>query len=168
MKKTLDLRDFAILLIVTLADNSKIINLMDSDNKVAVLPVDYKQRIENILCAENGWREKFSVLIDTKEYFNDHFIWEHQLALEVKNILQQMGKNFEYNFVCDSINIPFTQKEIDLILSKYKDENIKSLMNHFVNLISDHIYTREFQEQFHDYSSRSVQYMKKLVRSGQK
>ena len=168
MKKTLDLRDFTILLIVKLADNSKIIDLRDSDNKVAVLPANYKQRIENILCAGNGWKEKFSVLIDIEEYFDDHFIWEHQLALEIKSVLQQMGKNFEYDFVHDSINIPFTQKEIDLVLSKYKDEDVKNIMDHFAALIGDYIYTREFQEQFHDYSSRSVQYMKKLVITDQK
>ena len=70
--------------------------------KNAVIPVDYKQRIENILCAENGWKEKFSILIDTDEYFQDHFAWEQKLAIQIKNILQQIGKNYEYNFEGDS------------------------------------------------------------------
>lgn len=161
MQKALDLRNFAILLITTLANNSEVNNPTNKDNKIAFLPVDYKQRIENILCAENAWKEKFSSLIDIQEYFDDHFMWEHQLALQIKNILQQMDKNFEYDFLKESINISFTQKEIDLILSKYKDESIKNTMNYFVSLISDYIYTREYQERFNDYNSRSVQYIKK-------
>ena len=149
-KETLDLRNFAILLITTLVNNSEINDLTNKDNKIAFLPVDYKQRIENILCTENAWKEKFSSLINLQE-----------LALQIKNILQQMGKNFEYDFLKESINISFTQKEIDLILSNYKDDNIKNTMNHFVSLISDYIYTREYQERFNDYNSRSIQYMKK-------
>lgn len=163
MKKTLTLKDFSILLITMLANNSKIIDLINQDNKVAVLPVDFKQRIENILCAENGWKEKFSVLIDTEDYFDDHFAWEKKLGLEIKKTLEQMDKKYEYDFEIDSIKIPFTQKEIDLILSQYKDDNVKRVMEHFSNLINDYIYTREFQEQFNDYNSRSVQYMKKLI-----
>ena len=46
------------------------------------------------------------------------------------------------------------------MLSKFKDENVKKTMNHFVSLLGDYIYSREYQEEFHDYSSRSVQYMK--------
>ena len=163
MKKALSIKDFTILLITTMANDSKRIDLINQNNKVAVLPVDYKQRIENILCAENGWKEKFSVLINTEEYFEDHFEWEQQLSQQIKKCLKQMNKNFEYDFERDSINISFTQKEIDSVLSKYKDENIKSIMKHFVALISDYIYSREYQEQFHDYSSRSVQYMKKVT-----
>ena len=165
MKKTLSLNNFVILLIATLADNSKVIDLINRDNKVAVIPVDYKQRIENILCAENGWKYRFSILIDTDEYFDDHFAWELQLASQIQNVLQQMNKNFEYDFARDSINISFSQREIDLILSNYKDENIKNIMNHFASLLSDWIYSRRFQEEFQDYSSRSVQYMKKLRKS---
>lgn len=164
MMETLSLRDFTILFIASLADNSKIIDLLDRDKMVAVLPVDYKQRIENILCTENGWKERFSVLIDIDEYFQDHFVWEQKLAMEIKNILQEMGKSFEYDFIRDNINISFTRKEINLMLSNYKDDNIKKIMTHFVSLISNCIYTREYQEEFHDYSSRSVKYMRKLLR----
>ena len=162
MEKALSLNGFAILFIVTLANNSRVIDLINKDNKVAVIPVDYKQRIENIMCAENGWKDRFSVLIDIDEYFDDHFAWEQQLALQIKNVLQQMNKNFEYDFLRDSINISFSQREIDLILSHYMNDNVKNIMNHFASLISDYIYTREFQEQFYDYNSRSIQYMKKL------
>ena len=164
MKKTLSLNEFTILMIATLADNSKIIDWENRDKRIAVLPVDYKQRIENILCAENGFKEKFSILIDIEEYFQDHFSWEEQLAIQIKNFLQRMGKDFEYDFVMDSIRISFTQKEIGLILSNYRNNNIKKIMRHFTSVMSDNIYTREFQEHFYDYNSRSVLYMKRLIR----
>ena len=162
MGKTLTLSDFTILMIATLADNSKVIDLINRDNRVAVIPVDYKQRIENILCAENGWKEEFSILINIDEYFEDHFAWEQQLAMQIKNVIERLGKNFEYDFLRDSINISFSQKEVDFILSNYRDEKVKNIMDHFTSLLSDLIYSRRFQEKFQDYSSRSVQYMKKL------
>ncbi|MBR2708049.1 MAG: hypothetical protein IKE90_01285 [Bacilli bacterium] len=165
MKDTLSLNDFTILMIATLADNSKFIDFANRDKRIAVIPVDYKQRIENILCAENGWKEEFSILINIDEYFEDHFAWEQQLATQIKAVIERLGKNFEYDFLEDSINISFIQKEIDFILSNYKDENMKNIMNHFTSLLSDFIYSRTFQEEFHDYSSRSVQYMKKLRRN---
>ena len=165
MEKALTLSDFTILMIATLADNSKVIDLINRDNRVAVIPVDYKQRIENILCAENGWKEEFSILINTDEYFEDHFAWEQQLAMQIKNVIERLGKNFEYDFLRDSINISFTQKEVDFILSNYRDEKVKNIMDHFASLLSDWIYSRKFQEEFQDYSSRSVQYMKKLKRN---
>lgn len=165
MKDTLSLNDFTILMIATLADNSKFIDFANRDKRIAVIPVDYKQRIENILCAENGWKEEFSILINIDEYFEDHFAWEQQLATQIKAVIERLGKNFEYDFLGDSINISFIQKEIDFILSNYKDENMKNIMNHFTSLLSDFIYSRTFQEEFHDYSSRSVQYMKKLRRN---
>ena len=162
MEKALDLNDFTILMLATLADNSRVINFINRDNKVAVIPVDYKQRIENILCAENGWKEEFSILINIDEYFEDHFAWEQQFAMQIKNVIERLGKNFEYDFLGDSINLSFTQKEVDFILSNYRDEKLKNIMKHFTSLLSDLIYSREFQEEFHDYSSKSVQYMKKL------
>lgn len=165
MKDPLTLNDFTILMIATLADNSKFIDSANGDKKIAVIPVDYKQRIENILCAENGWREEFSILINIDKYFEDHFAWEQQLAMQIKAVIEQLGKNFEYDFLGDSINISFTQKEIDFILSNYKDENMKNIMNHFTSLLSDFIYSRTFQEEFYDYSSRSVRYMKNLRRN---
>lgn len=160
-KKALSLRDFTILLLTEMAKQS---NRIDKDNRIAMLPVDYKMRIENILCAENGWKDKFSVLIDIDTYFDNHFSWENQLAVQINQLLQQTGKSFEYDFVNDTINICFTQKEIDLILSYYNDD-IKSVMKHFAGLITSYIYTREYQEQFNDYSARSVKYMKKLTRN---
>ncbi len=160
MKKPLSLKDFTILMIASLANNSKS-SAINPNKKIAVIPVDYKQRIENILCAENNWKEIFSEIIDINEYFQDHFAWEEELGRQIEYVLQKMGKEYEYDFVHDSINISFSQNEIDFILSNYKDDNAKALMKQFSSLIGAYIYTREFQEQYHDYSACSIQYMKK-------
>ena len=162
MGKSLNINQFAILLIASLANNSKVIDCKNQDNKVAIIPVDYKQRIENILCTENGWQEKFSALINVKEYFDDHFAWEQQLATQIKTIVKKMGKKMKYNIEGDSINISFSKKEVDFLLSHFKDEKIIEKMNHFTSLLGDFIYSREYQEEFHDYSAISVQYMKKI------
>lgn len=161
MEKTLTLNDFTILMIATLADNSKIIDLVDQDKKIAVIPVDYKQRIQNIMCAENGWKEEFSTLINVNDYFEDHFAWELKLSMQIKEVIEQLGKNFQYDFLRDCINISFTQNEIDYLLSNYENDNLKNTMVHFTSLLIDYIYSREFQERFSDYSSRSVQFMKR-------
>lgn len=162
MEKSLSINKFAVLLIATLANNSERIDLKNPENKVAVIPADYKQRIENILCAENGWKNEFSPLINVTDYFEDHFDWEQKLAAQIRLALKKMNKKLKYDLEGDSINISFSQKEIDSILSHFKDENVISAMNHFTALLGDFIYSRPFQEEFHDYSAKSVQYMKQL------
>lgn len=162
-KKTLSIDDFTFLFMATLADNPKIFDMRNRDNKIACLPVNYKQIIENILCAENGWKEIFSVLIDPNEYFDDHFEWEKKLARSIKKFLCDMNKSYEYDIEYDRILIPFTQQEIDLIMSRYSDEKLKDIMNHFTSLVNDYIYTREFQERFYDYSASSVRKMHDMM-----
>ena len=67
MGEVLSLNDFTILMLATMANNNE---------GIASIPADYKQRIENILCSDNGWKEKFSILINLDDYFEDHFSWE--------------------------------------------------------------------------------------------
>ena len=81
----------------------------------------------------------------TDEYFEDHFAWEQQLAMQIKNVIERLGKNFEYDFLRDSINISFAQKEVDFILSNYRDEKVKNIMDHFTSLLSDWICLHEFK-----------------------
>ena len=161
-KKTLSIEEFVELLLATLANNPKIISLEDKENKIATLPSDYKQIIENILCAENRWKEEFSILIDTEDYFDDHFTWEYELAITFKEILKKLNKKVEYDFLRDNLLISFNKNEINIIMEKYQDEYLKNTMEHFANLLTDFIYTRRFQEQFYDYSALAVQKMKKL------
>lgn len=161
-KKTLVIEDFVTLLLATLASNPKIIDLKDKDKRIVLLPSDYKQRIENILCAENRWKEMFSILIDTEEYFYNHFAWESELALAFGKVLKELKKEIKYDFLRDSLLISFNQDEIDILMEKYQDEHLKNTMDHFVCLLTNYIYTREYQEHIHDYSALAVQKMRKL------
>lgn len=158
-RKVLDIKDFVYLLLATLAKNTKIIDSRDKNKKIISLPIQYKQIIENILCADNCWNEKFSILIDIEEYFRDHFVWEIKLAAALKEALIGLDKTFEYGFEVDQLFICFTQDEINTILSRYQDEELKKVMNHFANLLVDFIYTREYQETYHDYYASAVRKM---------
>lgn len=157
--KTLDINEFVYLLLATLAQNPRTIDTKDRSKKIISLPIQYKQIIENILCADNGWKEKFSILIDTEEYFENHFAWEQKLALTLKQALINLNKTFEYDFEYDKLLISFTQDEINIILSQYPDEELKNIMDHFANLLVDYIYTREYQEEYHDYYASAVRKM---------
>ena len=157
--RVMKLNDFVYLLFATLADNSKINNLNDKNRKIVFFPVNYKQIIENVLCADNNWKDEFSCLIDIDDYFEDHFDWELRLSLEIKNMLLKMDKFFEYNFECDVLLISFSNEEIDNIINRYRSEKLKSRMKHFANLLVDYIYTREYQERFFDYSAAAVRKM---------
>ena len=158
-KKTLNINEFVYLLLATLAQNPIIFDMKDRSKKIISLPIQYKQIIENILCADNGWKEEFSVLIDIEEYFENHFAWEQKLSLTLKQALIDLNKTFEYDFECDKLLIYFTQDEINMILSKYTDEELKNIMDHFANLLVDYIYTREFQEEHYDYYAPTVRKM---------
>lgn len=158
-KKTLSINEFVYLLLATLAQNPRIFDMKDRSKKIISLPIQYKQIIENILCADNGWKEEFSVLIDTEEYFENHFAWEQKLALTLKQALIDLNKTFEYDFEYDKLLISFTQEEINMILSQYPNEELKNIMDHFANLLVDYIYTREFQEEQYDYYASTVSKM---------
>lgn len=158
-KKTLSINEFVYLLLATLAQNTRVLDFKYKNQKTIALPVQYKQIIENILCADNGWKKEFSILIDIEEYFKDHFIWEQKLALALKQALINLNKTFEYDFKYDNLLIVFTQEEINMILSQYQDEELKNTMDHFTNLLVDYIYTREFQEKYYDYYADTVSKM---------
>ena len=161
----LSMHDFARLFLAKMADNSLSINFNQTKSKDAYIPFNYRERIENILCANNGWKEKFSVLIDMDEYFEDHFFWERLFAEELLNVVNELGKDFIFDIVSEHISVAFSAKEIKEILSKY-DYSIVTIMDHFVNLIMDAIYSREFQEQHIDYTARSREKMHRLNVNG--
>ena len=144
MKKAMDIKDFTYLLLAMLADKSKVIHLMDKDIKTVSLPNTYKETIEKIMNQGNGWDEKFSVLIDTKEYFYNNYEWEEKFSRCLKEVLKEMGKKVEYDLVWDYITIDFNQEEVDAILEKYTDETINEEMDHFSNLLVSHVFTRRY------------------------
>lgn len=162
MKEILKIDDFVYLLLATLGTKPKIIDLNDRNKKIVSLPCNYKERIQNILCAENRWKEMFSGLINIEEYFDNHFAWEINLSNTLKNVLVEMNKNVEYNFESDSLIIIFTEEEVESILNRYESEELKNSMDHFTNLLTNYIYSREFQEHHYDYYAHSVKKMHNL------
>ena len=165
MGNKIKIKDFVYLLLGTLGTKPQIIDLNDKNKIIVSLPSNYKQRIQNILCAENRWKEMFSSLIDIEEYFDDHFVWETKLANTLKNILEEKKKEITYDFERDSLIITFTKQEVKDIINRYKSEELKNTMDHFTNLLTDYIYSREFQEHHYDYYAISVKRMHDLYES---
>ncbi len=150
----LTLHAFVLLFLAKLADNSLSIDYRQLNIKSANIPFNYRERIENILCANKSWRDNFAVLINLKEYFEDHFFWEEELANEILNVVNELGKKIDFNIVSEYMSIDFSEKEISDILKRF-DKYTVSQMDHFVNLLLDAIYSREYLETFFDYSARS-------------
>ncbi|MBE6140216.1 MAG: hypothetical protein E7172_01620 [Firmicutes bacterium] len=161
------INDFAKLLLAQLAKESKLFDKNNEFIKIVALPSNYKQIIENILCAQNNWINEFSDLINISEYFEDHFAWEFCLSLAIEEELQKLGKTVEYDFVQDQILIPFNQDEISDIFNQFNDENIKIKIDHFESLLVDYIYSRRFQERYHDYSANAVRTMHQLQKDAE-
>lgn len=162
--KVLSLNDFLTLLLVHLANNSEWVDKNNPKNKYACIPFAYKEIIQNILCAENGWKEKFSVLINVDEYFDNHFIWEMNMSDSLDTLLTDLGKTVVPDFQRDQFVIAFTDSEVSQIMKKYSDVDTNDVMEHFARLLNDFIYTRRFKEEFINYSSKSVEHMKLLRR----
>jgi len=141
----MDIKDFTYLLLAMLADKSKVINLNDKSIRTISLPNTYKESIEKIMYQGNGWDEEFSVLIDTEEYFANHYKWEDKFSRCLKEVLKEMDKKVEYDVFNDRIYIDFKQEEIDNILIKFQNEEINDAMNHFSNLVPDFVFTRDYE-----------------------
>lgn len=139
-----DLKGFVTLLLADLASKTR--NIWTENTKYAFLPMDYKNRIEQIMYAENGWGIKFSKLIDINEYYEKQRQWEDNLGEALSETLSELKKDspISYNFQTDTISIPFTIKEISKIKQRY-DNEVLEIMDHFSNLIEDYAFSREFK-----------------------
>lgn len=92
---------------------------------------------------ENGWGIKFGQLIDIKQYYDNQIEWENEFAIAISKVLEKLNKQTNYDFMCDNIEIKFTNAEISSIKSQY-DEDVLELIDHFSNLLSNYIYSRKF------------------------
>ena len=160
--KWLSLEDFVTLMLIHLAKKEMIIDFRYPNLKYACIPFAYKEIIQNILCAENRWKEMFSILIDVNKYFDNHFGWEIEMSNTLDKVIKNMRKTVKVDFIRDKFIITFSNDELDNLIKKYPNEEINTTMDHFTNLINDCIYTREHKENFYDYSSRSVEKMRIL------
>lgn len=159
---SLSLEHFVTLMLIYLARKTQIIDLRNPNKKYACIPFAYKEIIQNILYAENRWKDMFSCLINVEEYFDDHFLWENKMSIALECVLKKLGKNVECDFEKDKLLIVFTDEELNELMKKYNNRNINNRMDHFTNLLNDYIYTREFKENFHNYSAKSVEKVRLL------
>lgn len=159
--KTLSIEEFAELMLASLAAKDR-----ENENiKRAKLPANYKQIIQNIMCACNGWSEKFREFIDANEYFYDNFYWEFTLVNAIELFLIKLNKKYTYDFKTERIIVEFAEEEIKKIYEKYPEYMCEN-MGHFTNLLIDYIYTREYQEKFIDYSAAAIKTMKMIKKEG--
>ena len=151
MKKNIDLEDFTYLLLATLAKKNIRHDLRNKNIKTAVLPLYYKEVIKGILCNPNRWKYMFSVLIDTDEYFRNHFSWEMKFSRELNNTVNKLNKKMVFDLELDQILIKFTDEEVKEVLARYNniDEEVKTRLDHFTNLLNNVIFTREYMEEFY-------------------
>jgi len=122
----MDIEHFVELFLVTLAKN-------DTSNKpIAILPADYKEKIETIMYSEVAI--KFLKLIDSYEYYEKQSSWESKLSKSFKEYLNNNNKEANYNFKNDHVEITYSLEEIEEILNKY-DEETQELMEDLLFLI---------------------------------
>ena len=158
---SLPIYDFAKLFLAKLADNSDCVHLWETAEKYARIPFNYRERIQNIILSDNGWKEEFSVLIDMDSYLENHFVWEQELSYELIRVAKKFNQEFKVDMIGESIYLAIPEKKLNKILNNYDDVYVV-LMDHFVNLVLDAIYTRDFQECFTDYTSISSEKMQDI------
>lgn len=146
-KQVLPIKDFARLLLATMAVQTPIIQLNPTKKDVLVcsLPANYKQNIEDVLCDVTDYAKKFSNLIDVEEYFTDHFRWESKLTQNIKEVLKDQQKPYSYDLTTDTIRVEYNQKEAEAIINAYPKtitHNMETLARH----ICDRRHTREYIE----------------------
>ena len=157
MANTLTIYNFTKLMLLILAQRGS----SCKNKKIFIIPFNYRERIENILCTDNGWRKRFSCLIDINEYFDDHFYWEEDLAKTIKNVVEEYGSEITFDIVNENMSIAFEKEKIQDGLKQY-DNFIIDRMKHFASVMMSHIYSRHYKEEFVDYSSRSSAKMREL------
>lgn len=161
MAKTLTLKQFSWLLLAKLAENASIIDLNNRERRICSLPTNYKQIIQDILTANETWKEWFSCLIDTESYFDNPYVWEAKLADTLNETLKRLNKKYSYNFENDTIDIDFTQEEIYYILSCFS-KNVLKQMEHFASLMAS--YGSERKKDEYIFMSNKI---KDSIRNGQ-
>lgn len=166
--KPMEIYDFANLMLAYLAKKPRIVDIKKSNIKGACLPMNYKQIIECILTAKNGWKESFSALIDTEEYFDEHFAWEVKLSRAIMQVVKDLEKEIKYDLCADLLIIYYSDEEIATIMKMYDNEELNKTMDHFTNLLQSYIYSRGFQERFDDYFAEAVKTMKQIENRDEK
>lgn len=133
-----DMKEFVTLLLVDLASKN--------DHNIAMLPMDFKSRIEQIMYEENSWGIEFSKFIDINEYYEHQKEWEHKLGNTINIIFFKLKKDHHitFDFETDNVAITFKKEEIEGVKEKYDQETLETMRN-FSNLIGDYTLSRKFK-----------------------
>lgn len=139
-----DMKGFVTLLLADLASKTR--NIWTENTKYAFLPMDYKDIIERIMYKNDNVGLEFYQLIDINKYYENQGLWEDDLGRVLNEVLSELKKDstLGYNFIDNTISIPFTIQEIMEIKSGYDEETLKT-MDHFSNLIADYAFSRKFK-----------------------
>lgn len=109
-----------------------------------MLNADYKRIIEDIMYQENGWGIKFAELINIYSYYEFQLDWERKLGKTIQRVINNLHKDFRFDFENDSIEIDFTEEEIKNIKGNYDNHSLE-IMNHFSNLIASYAFSRRYK-----------------------
>ena len=127
MKETLTIKQFAYLLLATLAKQSTISDPKDENEKMIALPSNYKEAIYKIIKEPSTREKEIAHLINVEEYLLDRDTWEQEFSIALNSILEKMNKKATYDILNDRILIRFKQKEADAILAKCLDDYSKKV-----------------------------------------
>lgn len=157
----LSLHEFTRLFLAQSALNSRVVTKRNSVEYYVSLPFNYRERLENILCADNGWKERFSPLIDVEDYFEDHFWWEERFSAEIVKVAKEMDKKIDFDLVRERVSVVFLDDDIKQIQGQFDIQTI-DIMNHLVCLVDAYIYSRRYKEELFDYSAKCTAKMRVL------
>lgn len=140
-----DIKGFVTLLLADLASRETLYVFNGPNKKQASLPMDYKKRIEQIMYADDKCVIQFSRMIDISIYYEHQIEWEQELGKTISDVINKLGKKDQttYNLKLDTIEIIFTDEEIEEIKSKY-DSRILEVMSCFSTWISSVALDRKF------------------------
>lgn len=153
--------NFTLYFLTGFARNSKVIDLVQRENIWVSIPSNYKDIIESILNENESWREEFSVFIDMEQYFTDHFKWEEDFVVSLEKTLNILGKRISYNLQTDNLEFCFSKEELALLSSETNNKELSQIMDHFVTLIQNSEYTRDYRKSINRLN-KSISKQKKL------
>ena len=112
---SMDMESFATLLLADLASKSPIHYYDCRDIKTAVLSTNYEKIIEYSLYQESESVMKLAEFIDICYYYEFQSDWERKFGKAINQAIKNLNKEYRYDFEHDTIEVDFTQEEINCI-----------------------------------------------------
>lgn len=145
----MDKKCFIEMLILTLANNSKIYKVLphgntrmtiESDEKEATLPFTFKEEIADEL---NRNAMNYSKVLDISQFFDNQILFERELNEALEYYLNvKRYHNYSINFEREAIEVPFVRIQVDAALANF-DEDLIEIVNDMASVISLSVGKRE-------------------------